>query len=316
MEYTIAGHILRTTGRCDDLVRCGLHGFAPFATDTGANALSPAILLPEEPLSESEFSDRRETDRFQLGNADTVCRLDRHRNGYLFSMERSGEAPVRFAIPDGDNRIKSDIARNGIPDPSLLRFGLWMAFGVYHLAHRTIAIHASSIVHEGRAVLFLGESGTGKSTHARLWCQRIAGTRLLNDDSPIVRLRNDRIEIYGSPWSGKTPCYRPLHYPAAAFVRIVRATRNRISRLSGIEAIGALLPSVPPSFLQEQRLQDLVYRIVSDLITEIPVYRLECLPDAEAAELAHRTLYPESARRPDPKGTKFSHLFINQNPNL
>ena len=57
--------------------------------------------------------------------------------------------------------------------------------------------------------MLLGKSGTGKSTHSRLWLKYIPDTKLLNDDNPAVRIMdNNTIMIYGTPWSGKTPCYK------------------------------------------------------------------------------------------------------------
>ncbi len=55
------------------------------------------------------------------------------------------------------------------------------------------------------AVMFLGESGTGKSTHSRMWLENIEGSTLLNDDAPAVRISADGTTAYGTPWSGKTP---------------------------------------------------------------------------------------------------------------
>ena len=145
------------------------------------------------------------------------------------------------------------------------------------------------VVHAGRAVLFLGESGTGKSTHTRLWREEIPGARLLNDDSPIVRIVAGVPTAFGSPWSGKTPCYRNESYPIAAFVRLKQAPHNRIDRLPVIQAIGALLPSCPPAFAYDAALQDNICNTLSQLLARVPVYQLECLPDAAAAQLSFRT---------------------------
>ena len=152
-----------------------------------------------------------------------------------------------------------------------------------------IAIHSSVIVHSGRAVLFLGESGTGKSTHTRLWREHISGAQLLNDDSPIVRVVEGVPTVFGSPWSGKTPCYRNESYPIAAFVRLAQAPHNRIARLPVVRAIGALLPSCPPAFAYDAQLQDNICDTLSQLIARVPVYQLECLPDADAARLSFET---------------------------
>lgn len=108
-----------------------------------------------------------------------------------------------------------------------------------------LEVHASVIMKEGKAVAFLGKSGTGKSTHSRLWLENIPKTELLNDDNPIIRIHPDgKVLIYGSPWSGKTPCYKKVSVPLAGVVRLSQAPFNKITRLSGIQAYACLFPSV------------------------------------------------------------------------
>ena len=81
--------------------------------------------------------------------------------------------------------------------------------------------------------------------------------------------------VFGSPWSGKTPCYRNESYPIAAFVRLAQAPHNRIARLPVVRAIGALLPSCPPAFAYDAQLQDNICDTLSQLIARVPVYQLE-----------------------------------------
>ena len=78
-----------------------------------------------------------------------------------------------------------------------LHFGLWLAYNMQASARGCFALHASAVVCDGRAVLFLGESGTGKSTHAQLWCKSFNGCRLLNDDSPVVAAVDGGLRVYG-----------------------------------------------------------------------------------------------------------------------
>ena len=226
MDYLVAQDLIRSEHL--DLVReGGLNGFKPFETTCGA-ATEPLIRLsPAEPLTLDDFAGYRELDRFDFDEAVADCHFGRYDGGRLFYMTAPGQRPVLFAKADGDPLVRSNVAADGRPDPSLLRFGLWMSFGIAHNPH-SIAIHSSVIVHSGRAVLFLGESGTGKSTHTRLWREHIPGAQLLNDDSPIVRVVEGVPTVFGSPWSGKTPCYRNESYPIAAFVRLVQAPHNRI----------------------------------------------------------------------------------------
>ena len=139
--------------------------------------------------------------------------------------------------------------------------------------------------------MFLGESGTGKSTHTRLWRENIAGATLLNDDSPFVGVSDGRIVAYGSPWSGKTPCYKNESYPIRAIVRLSQAPNNQMRRLRSLQAIGALLPSLPPAFAFDEGLEDGVMNVLSAVVSKVPVYHLECLPNSEAAQLSHDTIF-------------------------
>ena len=145
-------------------------------------------------------------------------------------------------------------------------------------------------------MLFLGESGTGKSTHTQLWLNHIPNTELLNDDSPFVRVMDDHtVSVFGSPWSGKTHCYKNKNTPIAAIVRLSQASHNKITPLKGIAALGALLPSCPPPFIYDEILLSKIIDLFNRVMKQIPVYSLECLPNPEAAQLVFKTLQ-ESGR--------------------
>ena len=120
---------------------------------------------------------------------------------------------------------------------------------------------------------------------------------LLNDDSPFVRVGEDgSVMVYGSPWSGKTPCYRQEKFPLKAMVRLSQAPYNRITRLSALQSIGALLPSAPPAFNYVDETSDMVCNFVSDVVSAVSLYHLECLPDYAAADLTYRTVFEDGGR--------------------
>ncbi len=177
------------------------------------------------------------------------------------------------------------------PPRHILDHLLVQAFSFASAHRQTLLIHASTVVHDGQAVMFLAESGTGKSTHARLWLENIARTSLLNDDAPALRLTDGKATAFGTPWSGKTPCYKNEEYPLAA-VRIRRAPFNRMEKLGGIPAFGALLPSCLPTLQQRDDMLDGVCATLSGLLASVPVFRLDCLPDPAAAILSASTLFP------------------------
>ena len=149
----------------------------------------------------------------------------------------------------------------------------------------TLHVHAAVVSCGGKGYLFLGPSGTGKSTHAQLWIKHIGGTELVNDDNPVVR---DGV-VYGSPWSGKTPCYRNVSYPIGGIVMLSQAPYNKIRRLSGIEAYVDLAESVGGK-IWDNRIAEGQHQTENDLASTIPMWHLECLPDEGAARLCHNTI--------------------------
>lgn len=154
----------------------------------------------------------------------------------------------------------------------------------------TLEMHASVVVNSGKAFLWLAKSGTGKSTHSQLWLNHVPGSRLLNDDNPVVRVMEDgHTEVFGTPWSGKTPCYKNEHYPAGAFSEIVRSPENHITRKSVLEAY-ALLYSSSSGFKADPAMSDGLNATYEKIISATPCFTLECRPDADAARVSSETL--------------------------
>ena len=187
----------------------------------------------------------------------------------------------------------SNLAALTVPPPKhILDHLLIFALSAAGLRKNLLLIHASTVVYDGRAVMCLGESGTGKSTHTRLWLENIPGSHLLNDDAPALRVFPDgKVVAYGTPWSGKTPCYLNESYPLAALARIQRAPYNRISRIKSVAAFGALLPSCLPTLQQSDDTLDPLCNTLSTLLQSVPVYTIECLPDPDAARVAKSEIF-------------------------
>lgn len=157
-------------------------------------------------------------------------------------------------------------------------------------ANRQTALFHSSVVScEGYAYMFLGKSGTGKSTHSSLWLKHIKGTELVNDDNPVVRLMPDGFRVFGSPWSGKTPCYRNVSFPIGGIVQLSQAPYNKIRRLRPLSAYAALVPSISGK-RWDKAVADGLHETESLLASQTAVWHLECLPDEEAAKVCSETI--------------------------
>ena len=153
----------------------------------------------------------------------------------------------------------------------------------------TTLFHSSVVSHQGKAYMFLGKSGTGKSTHSQLWLKHIEGTELVNDDNPVVRLIDGEARVYGSPWSGKTPCYRNVDYPIGGIVKLKQAPHNEIRRMKPVEAYVALAMSISGMRWKKQ-MGDGLHQTENQLTATVPIWHLSCLPDQEAAELCCKTI--------------------------
>ena len=162
------------------------------------------------------------------------------------------------------------------------------------LRQASVSIHASAVYRQGKAYLFMGKSGTGKSTHAALWLRHLPDTRLLNDDNPVIRLKDGDAIAYGSPWSGKTPCYKNLAFPVGGMVRLYQASVNRFTVQKNVDAFITLYPGCSV-ISNNALLSDGLFDTLAQLAEKVPVGIMECLPNKEAAllcchELKHNTM--------------------------
>jgi len=149
-----------------------------------------------------------------------------------------------------------------------------------------LMVHASVVAYEGGAYMFLGRSGTGKSTHSSMWLKNISGTMLLNDDNPVIRVIGEDVFIYGTPWSGKTPCYKNESFPLRASVRLSQSKENTISKLLPLQSYASLMPACS-CMRWDRRSTDALHKTVEKVISKVGNWHLECLPDADAAILCH-----------------------------
>lgn len=211
---------------------------------------------------------------------------------YAFGFSNHIDVPMSVLVVDPNFR-NGKLFVGEAQALSLLAFGinnsLMLLFALNTARLNTLLIHASVIRYRGNGLVFLGKSGTGKSTHARLWLENVEDTSLLNDDNPVIRLEDDNVFVYGSPWSGKTPCYKNERIKLKAIVRLSQAPMNRIVKLNRLEAYASLISSC--SCMKWVRsMSDGVCDTVEKVIGQCGCYFLECLPDKQAALLALHTV--------------------------
>ena len=155
------------------------------------------------------------------------------------------------------------------------------------------SLHSSLVRRaEGDAILFTAPSGTGKSTQAGLW-EQFAGAETLNGDRSMIRRVDGVWTAFGSPFAGTSGIYRNEHAPIRALVVLRQAPENTIRRLPLAEAFRAIYSeSVLPRWHHDAHQR--VISLVTEIVSEVPVYLLACTPDERAVTLLRNTLEGET----------------------
>ena len=280
--YEVGGHVFSVSGGEEFLVL--MENYAPFHCDTdvtgGERAFSLTIGGSEVPLYSEELRQEEEGQEIVCGKT---------ADGKAVFEFRWWNEIAGWLVCSPDYR-EGRLLTTGRYTKMAVDNALMVLYALATAASGTVLFHAAVVSHEGKGYMFLGPSGTGKSTHARLWLKYIDGTALVNDDNPVVRLAADGLPVvYGSPWSGKTPCYRNVSYPLGGIVLLSQAPYNKIHRLGGIHAYASLVASISGK-RWDSRVADGLHATENALASTVPVWHLECLPDEEAAKLCSLTI--------------------------
>jgi hypothetical protein len=159
------------------------------------------------------------------------------------------------------------------------------------LHHGGLILHSSLIAKDGRAILFTAPSGTGKSTQARLW-QTHRGYEILNGDRAGICKTDGCWKAWGLPYAGTSGIYRNESADIAAIVILRQGSENRISKPGCARAVRFLYPEVTVHQWAEEFVATVLDHVEA-LVSEVPVYLFECLPNEDAVCLLEQTLQGE-----------------------
>jgi len=149
----------------------------------------------------------------------------------------------------------------------------------------TVLFHGSVIAVDGAAYLFTATSGTGKSTHTRLWREYL-GERavMVNDDKPFLSVSDGQVIAHGSPWNGKHRLGANISVPLRAICILERGEKNEIEKISAASALKMLIqqssrpqnPSLMPKYME----------LIDKIASGVRFYRLKCNMDIDAPRVA------------------------------
>ena len=278
--YKVAGHTFGVSGEAG--VFALMDNYAPFVNH-GDRSMIAAKLHITRPVPVIHHAPEYTEEMRQEDEGQTIICGHTAAGEAVFEFHWHGESAGWLVC--SDDYSMGRLITTGKHEKMAIDNALMIMFALATADKGTVLFHAAAVSYEGRGYMFLGPSGTGKSTHASLWQRYIVGTALVNDDNPVVRIDEDgTATVYGSPWSGKTPCYRNVSYPLSGIVVLSQAPYNKIQRLSGIYAYAALMESISGKRWDE-RIADGLHQTENALASSVPVWHLECLPDEAAARL-------------------------------
>lgn len=281
--YKVAGHVFALKADVEEPLEQELVQYEPFLTQLSDKLVFSLEIVDHLPdtIFHEELRQDDEGQQIVAGHLDS---------GESYFEFWSGTELCSVLVAAADYRygricIKSN-RQFGLNNAMMVLYALSTANS------RTALFHSSVVSYRNRGYMFLGHSGTGKSTHSGLWLKYIEGTELVNDDNPVVRIEHGEVRVYGSPWSGKTPCYRNVSYPVGAIVKLSQAPYNEIKRLKGINAYAAVMPSISGKRWDKQLAEGL-HETENLLAQFVPIWHLDCLPDEAAARLCCKNCVDE-----------------------
>lgn len=300
--FKVAEHVFCVEA-CDELLS-QMDNYSPFAVSSSdASCENPVFSLAVQEASAPAFTE--ETRQEEEGQsiicgrtADGLPVFDfwlLEKSTGVLVCEKDFKHAVLFLGEKGNGANTASAAITGMRQFALNN-ALMVLYALATAGLSTALFHAASVSYKGLGYLFLGKSGTGKSTHARLWLKYIEGTELFNDDNPVVRLfeKDGRkfAVAYGSPWSGKTPCYKNVKFELGGFVLLSQAPFNKITPLKGVSAYAAILPSIS-GMRWDEKIADGLHMTQNGLASNVMIWHLECLPDENAARLCCQSIVRE-----------------------
>lgn len=184
-----------------------------------------------------------------------------------------------------ESEIQRENTTGNFPPNYLESLAILRKISDYMLTQDTLLFHASVVAVDDKAYAFTALSGTGKSTHTKLW-RKLLGERavMVNDDKPFVRISGTKAVAYGSPWNGKHKLSNNIAVPLTAVCLLNRGQTNTISEITARSAYPTLLQqSYRPD---NSALIPIWMRLTESLANSVNLYTMNCNMELSAAKTA------------------------------
>lgn len=213
----------------------------------------------------------------------------------LFFNDYLTEDPPDFSVTITHEEIEHEreILKNydqlKFPDNYMEKLVLHRKIAEEMLNYDTILIHGSAIAMDNKAYIFTARSGTGKSTHSRFWREQFGNRAVMvNDDKPFIKIKENNITVYGSPWSGKHKLDNNVAVPLKAICILTRGKINQINTVSKKDAYPNLIPRV--YFSSNLNKASKTLKIFDQLLSNVDLYKLSCNMEPQAAVISYNAM--------------------------
>ena len=151
-------------------------------------------------------------------------------------------------------------------------------------------LHCSCLMFDNEAIVFTAPSGTGKSTHSSLWRMRFGDrVEMINDDKPLVRMKDGRFYIYGTPWNGKHHIGNNINAPIKAVFFLEQAPENSVEESDSFTSLSLIMQQT----LLPTKREDMsaLLDMLGKLIESTPMFKLRCNISDDAVTTAYNAIY-------------------------
>jgi len=185
------------------------------------------------------------------------------------------------------NLLDEAIYAPGLPEPYYESVAIYRQICLRVLRdYNGLFFHCSALAVDNKAYVFTAQSGTGKSTHARMWRETYGDkVIMINDDKPIIRLIDGTFYVYGTPWNGKHSLSTNIKVPLKAICFLKRGVENKITRVNGIDWLSFMMNQtiLPRDMKSMNNLLDMFEK----MLTKTAAYELFCNISHDAAKTAY-----------------------------
>lgn len=198
------------------------------------------------------------------------------------SQDQNSAVDIVATVTDEEFDKEKNASLENFLDGYIENICLYRSICLQMPAFNRMLMHCSVLEYDGNAYAFLGKSGTGKSTHTRLWLKHLSPTRVINGDKPILEYCNGEFIAYGTPWMGKERWGTKAKAPLKGLCFLEQAKVNAVRRLRVSEVSSRLFGQILIPNDESNAIATL--DLADKMVTNVPAYLLQCDISEEAVK--------------------------------